>query len=233
MNLPQEVSIVVGDETLCGFLEMREDARGLVVFVHGSGSSRLSPRNRAVAKCLTDGGLGTLLFDLLTPEEEELDMRTAELRFDIDFLSERLAQVTDWVFQHVGRGRPRIGYFGSSTGAAAALAAATLFPEQIHAVVSRGGRPDLAGDRLADVQAPTLLLVGGRDIQVLELNRQALSELNCEKELRIIPGATHLFEEPGTLTQVATLARDWFVTHLADRVRNCGPQFENLEEGTS
>ena len=232
MNPPDEIKIAAGGKLLSGFLEIPEGARGLVVFVHGSGSSRFSPRNQAVARCIADGGLGTLLFDLLTPEEEELDQRTAELRFDIEFLCERLVHVTGWLLEHVGPDQPPIGYFGSSTGAAAALAAAALFQTQVHAVVSRGGRPDLASASLGEVQAPTLLLVGGKDTQVLELNRQALSRLTCEKELRIIPGATHLFEEPGTLSQVATLARDWFRAHLADREPNRGANaFDTLEEG--
>lgn len=209
---PQQV--IVGPHQLEGFLVVPRGASGLVIFAHGSGSSRFSPRNRAVARALREAGLGTLLFDLLSEEEEARDEYTGELRFDIPFLARRLAAVTEWA-----RGQPelanlRFGYFGSSTGAAAALVAAALHPDLIHAVVSRGGRPDLAGPILARVQAPTLLLVGGRDLGVMELNEEALMRLGGLKDIHIVPGATHLFEEPGALEEVARLAAQWFVRHL-------------------
>jgi len=206
----EEVEIAVGDVTLAGHLTVPVDAPGVVVFAHGSGSSRHSPRNRFVAQQLVDGGLGTLLFDLLTVDEE----RDRSNVFDVDLLATRLARVTGWL-----GGRPElagltVGYFGASTGAAAALAAAAQLPGRVAAVVSRGGRPDLAGRRLADVDAPTLLIVGGFDDVVLELNRDAARLLRCEHDLVVVPGATHLFEEPGTLEVVADLARRWFTDHL-------------------
>ncbi len=210
-----EIEVVAGAVQLSGLLQNPDGAHGLVVFVHGSGSSRLSARNRAVAKALVDGGLATLLFDLLTPEEETLDMATGELRFDIDFLARRLLQVVEWIDEQPALARLALGFFGSSTGAAAALVAAAEPGSHVQAVVSRGGRPDLAGDALRTVKAPTLLIVGGRDLQVLELNRDSLESLMCEKSLEIVPGATHLFEEPGTLSQVAILARNWFTRHLS------------------
>jgi putative phosphoribosyl transferase len=187
-------------------------ATGLVVFVHGSGSSRLSPRNRSVAEILRASGLGTLLFDLLTREEEAEDRITAEFRFDIGFLAERLLAATHWARRQVPD--LSIGYFGASTGAAAALAAATQAQHSIGAIVSRGGRPDLAGRHLPQVRAPTLLIVGGLDGAVIDMNRAAYESLACEKDLRVIPGASHLFEEPGTLDQVARFAADWFQQHL-------------------
>ncbi|MCY1018705.1 dienelactone hydrolase family protein [Pyxidicoccus sp. MSG2] len=210
----REVQVVAGGVELGGSLGLPSGARGLVIFAHGSGSSRFSPRNRAVARALREAGLGTLLFDLLSEEEEARDAHSGELRFDIPFLARRLAAVTEWA-----RGQPelaplRFGYFGSSTGAAAALVAAALHPDFLHAVVSRGGRPDLAGPILARVQAPTLLLVGGRDIGVLELNEEALARLEGLKDIRIIPNATHLFEEPGALEEVARLAAEWFSRYL-------------------
>lgn len=209
-----EVSIRVPDAVLSGTLHLAEASAGLVIFAHGSGSSRHSPRNRYVAEVLHKAGLGTLLFDLLTADEEDVDRITAELRFNIGFLSERLIQATHWVGQQPdSRGRS-IGYFGASTGAAAALVAAARQPSIIHAVVSRGGRPDMAGSALAEVQAPTLLIVGGNDVPVIGMNREALDQLRCEKRIEIVPGATHLFEEPGTLEQVAEMARDWFLDHL-------------------
>ena len=194
---------------------MPSGARAIVVFAHGSGSSRHSPRNRYVAGVLNQAGLATLLFDLLTPQEERVDDVTAELRFDVDLLAQRLAGATDWLIREPTAGGLRIGYFGASTGAAAALIAAAEHPERVAAVVSRGGRPDLAGLALGRVRAPTLLIVGGDDDVVIALNEDALHSLRCEKRLQIVPGATHLFEEPGTLEWAAELARDWFVHHLA------------------
>jgi putative phosphoribosyl transferase len=208
-----EVEIPSGTATLHGDLVILDRAAGLVLFAHGSGSSRLSPRNRYVASVIHEANVGTLLFDLLTSNEEIVDARTAHLRFDIDFLAQRLRSATRWVReQPVARGL-RIGYFGSSTGGGAALVAAAD-EENIGAVVSRGGRPDLAGSALARVKAPTLLIVGGFDEPVLRLNEAAFEQLECEKELQVIPGATHLFEEPGTLERVAQLAADWFRQHL-------------------
>jgi putative phosphoribosyl transferase len=204
-----EIEIPVGEASLPGDLTVAEGASGIVVFAHGSGSSRRSPRNRKVAETLNREGLGTLLFDLLIPEEE-LDRANV---FDIPLLGRRLRDATLWVLQTT-RGRLPIGYFGASTGAAAALWAAADLGEEIGAVVSRGGRPDLAAPRLGRVTAPTLLIVGERDREVLKLNRQAQMALRCPNELAIVPGATHLFEEPGALEKVATLATDWFVRHL-------------------
>lgn len=200
--------------SLAGSLAIPEGASGLVLFAHGSGSSRYSPRNRRVAAALQDGGLATLLFDLLTAEEEELDLRTAELRFDIDLLTERVVGAIDWASSQEATGRMPIGLFGSSTGAAAALRAAAERPTRVAAVVSRGGRPDLAEDALPQVRAPTLLIVGGEDAPVIRLNRSASARLVAERELKIIPGATHLFEEPGALEEVARLAREWFQRHF-------------------
>ncbi len=205
-----EAGPAAGEFLLTGYLTVPEDAPGIVVFAHGSGSSRHSPRNRHVARVLTEAGLGTLLFDLLTPEEE-LDRANV---FDIGLLARRLTEVTGWLRAQPAAAQAAIGYFGASTGAAAALWAAAEPRAGIAAVVSRGGRPDLARPRLAAVTAPTLLIVGGRDEMVLDLNRQAQAELRCENHLAIVPGATHLFEEPGTLDAAAALARDWFVRHL-------------------
>ncbi len=205
---------VTGDVTLDGFLAVPEGARGIVLFAHGSGSGRHSPRNQAVARTLRDGGLGTLLFDLLTPEEELIDRRNAKLRFDIGLLAARLGAGAAWVERQPALNGLKIGYFGSSTGGAAALVAAADTPERCGAVVSRGGRPDLAGPALASVRSPTLLVVGGHDEPVLDLNRQALAQLRCEKRLEVVPGATHLFEEPGTLERVSALATDWFQKFL-------------------
>jgi dienelactone hydrolase len=185
-----------------------------VLFAHGSGSGRHSPRNRHVARVLNEAKLATLLIDLLTPEEEVLDRLIAHLRFDIDLLARRLVHATDWLTHQSDTRRLRIGYFGASTGAAAALLAAAELPDLVGAVVSRGGRPDLAGPALPRVRAPTLLIVGGNDVQVIQLNRIALAQMLCEKQLVIIPGATHLFEEPGALDEVARLAREWFRRHL-------------------
>ncbi len=187
---------------------------GVVLFAHGSGSSRHSPRNVAVARTLNDRGLGTVLADLLTPVEDELDARTADLRFDIGLLASRLAGIVDWLAAERPAGDVPIGLFGASTGAAAALVAASSRADRVAAVVSRGGRPDLAEDALAQVRTPTLLLVGGLDEEVITLNEQALAELGEVAEMRVIPGATHLFEEPGTLEQVADQAGTWFTTHL-------------------
>jgi pimeloyl-ACP methyl ester carboxylesterase len=201
-------TIDTGDAVLQGDVVLPQDARGIVLFAHGSGSSRFSTRNRYVANYLVEGGLGTLLFDLLTAEEEVRDMRDASLRFDIDLLTRRLAGVTRWLGHQAWAAHLRRGYFGASTGAAAALAASVEC--EVHAIVSRGGRPDLAGAALPRVAAPTLLIVGSQDPVVIELNEQALQLLTCEARLEIVPGATHLFEEPGTLEQVAALALRWF-----------------------
>ncbi|HLO33858.1 MAG TPA: alpha/beta fold hydrolase [Anaerolineales bacterium] len=202
-----------------GILSIPEDAHGLVVFVHGSGSSRHSPRNQFVAETLQEGGLATLLFDLLTASEEEFDLRTRHLRFDIDLLARRTAGVLEWLDLQPYAFELKRGLFGSSTGAAAALIAAAELPDKVEAVVSRGGRPDLAGPALPKVQAPTLLIVGSNDEEVIELNEQALAQMGPgeENKLMIVPGASHLFEEPGTLEYAARLARDWFESHL-DRV---------------
>jgi dienelactone hydrolase len=188
-----------------------------VVFAHGSGSSRHSPRNRYVARALQEGRLGTLLMDLLTPAEDQIDSRTAELRFNIDLLSERVIAAVDWVRSQPALQSLDIGLFGASTGAAAALMAASLRPAEASVVVSRGGRPDLAGAALGQVRAATLLIVGGNDLPVLEFNRAALQELQGKKQLEIVPRATHLFEEPGALEEVSRLAREWFLTHLRGR----------------
>ncbi len=211
----QTVLVHAGPVTLEGNLVVPEGAEGVVLFAHGSGSSRFSPRNRAVARTLNESGIATLLVDLLTAEEEAIDRLTAHLRFDINLLAQRLIGATDWLLGAPETRSLRIGYFGASTGAAAALVAAPERPKAVAAIVSRGGRPDLAGAALPRVQAPTLLIVGGRDIPVIEMNRTALAELGCEKRLEIVPGATHLFEEPGTLEEVARLARDWFKRYLA------------------
>jgi dienelactone hydrolase len=205
-------SIPFGDATLEGDLVLPGAASGIVVFAHGSGSSRHSPRNRRVAATLNQAGLGTLLLDLLTPAEEQRDLVTAESRFDIDLLARRLVGAIDWLRSDVSASLP-IGRFGASTGAAAALVAAAARPDDVHAVVSRGGRPDLAAPVLPRVRAPTLLIVGGSDPVVLELNKQALELLQSEKQLVVVPGATHLFEEPGALDEVARLAADWFTRH--------------------
>jgi len=211
-----EVHIPAGRASLAGNLNIPVNATALVLFAHGSGSSRHSPRNQFVARTLNDTGLATLLFDLLTPEEELVDMRTAELRFDIDLLAERLVHATTWAKQQQQQTRDlRTGYFGSSTGGGAALVAAAQLPDDVGAVVSRGGRPDLAAAALPKVQAPTLLIVGGQDDIVIDLNEQARNQMRCKVKVEIIPGATHLFEEPGALEQVAKLASDWFINHIA------------------
>ena len=210
----QFVRVPAGEVMLDGNLPLPEESRAIVLFAHGSGSSRHSPRNRYVARVLNEAKLATLLIDLLTLHEEVIDTRTAHLRFDIDLLAERLVDATDWLTQFPDTKHLPIGYFGASTGAAAALAAAAVRPDVVGAVVSRGGRPDLAGAALLHVRAPTLLIVGGDDGQVIELNRAALAQLRCEKQLVIVPAATHLFEEPGALDEVARLARDWFQRYL-------------------
>jgi len=208
-----EVHIPAGRATLDGNLTIVDGATALVLFAHGSGSSRHSPRNQFVARTLNNSGLATLLFDLLTPDEELIDVHTAELRFNIGLLAERLVHATRWARQEQQTCDLRIGYFGSSTGGGAALVAAAALPQDVGAVVSRGGRPDLAGEALPKVQAPTLLIVGGNDDIVIELNEQARDRMRCEVKLEIVPGATHLFEEPGALEQVAQLASDWFSLH--------------------
>ena len=210
-----EVQIPAGRAVLSGNLTIAESAMALVLFAHGSGSSRHSPRNQFVARTMNRAGLGTLLFDLLTPEEEARDSYTREHRFNIGLLAERLVHATKWSKQQDEMRDLRIGYFGSSTGGAAALVGAAELPQDVGAVVSRGGRPDLAGDALPKVQAPTLLIVGGNDDIVIELNEMARDQMRCEVKLEIIPGATHLFEEPGGLEQVANLASDWFALHLS------------------
>ncbi|MEO3924011.1 hydrolase [Micromonosporaceae bacterium B7E4] len=209
-----ETTIPAGDVRLTGDLVVPADARGIVLFAHGSGSSRHSPRNRMVAEALNRHALATVLVDLLTRDEEALDDRTGELRFDIGLLTGRLIGIVDWLATGEPAGRLPIGLFGASTGAAAALSAAAQRPDRVYAVVSRGGRPDLAGADLPRVRAETLLLVGGLDDEVLRLNNQALADLDAGAELRVVPGATHLFEEPGALDQVAREAAEWFAGHL-------------------
>jgi dienelactone hydrolase len=209
------VEVPLGEVTLAGALSVPPAARGVVVFAHGSGSGRFSPRNRAVAGVLAEAGLATLLMDLLTPAEEAEDLRTGRLRFDVRLLGERVIGAIDWLASHAAVGELAVGCFGASTGAAAALIAAAERPERVGAVVSRGGRPDLARDALPRVTAATLLIVGGRDTEVIALNRFAQSLLAGESRLEIVPGAGHLFEEPGALERVAVLARDWFLEHLA------------------
>jgi len=210
----ESVPVAIRPLGLQGDLVAPPHAKGVVLFAHGSGSSRSSPRNRYVAAMLHEGGLATLLMDLLTANEEETDDITREYRFNIGMLAERLIQAAEWLAEQPTTGALDIGCFGASTGGGAALVAAAERPELIRAVVSRGGRPDLAGPALARVTAPTLLIVGGRDRVVIEMNREAFAQLHCEKRLDIVPGATHLFEEPGTLDEVARLARAWFGEHL-------------------
>ena len=208
------VRIPAGRTVLDGILDVPQGAKGMVVFAHGSGSSRLSPRNRYVARFLHDAGFGTLLFDLLDPREEQADALTGNIRFDVRLLAERLVVGTAWVAALPEARDLTLGYFGASTGAAAALVAAAPHSESVRAIVSRGGRPDLAGAALNRVRAPTLLIVGGRDIPVIEMNRRAFDALPGEKALIIVPDATHLFEEEGALDRVAELARDWFLRWL-------------------
>jgi putative phosphoribosyl transferase len=213
----REIRVPAGPVTLEGNLSVPDDAQGVVLFAHGSGSGRHSPRNRYVAGALREAGLATLLIDLLTPEEEEVDLRTRHLRFDIGLLADRLAGATDWLAQDRNTQNLRVGYFGASTGAGAALVAAAERPEAVGVVVSRGGRPDLAGEALPRVAAPTLLIVGGEDAPVIGMNREAFARIRSEKKLEIVPGATHLFEEPGKLEEVAQLAAGWFACHLGQR----------------
>lgn len=210
----KEVGIPLGPIELYGSLTQPETQQGLVIFVHGSGSGRFSPRNQYVAQYLNQTGFSTLLFDLLTQDEEIIDERTREYRFDIPMLAERLIGVTDWVGSQPELHSLSLGYFGASTGAAAALIAAAERPEAVHAVISRGGRPDLAGQALPKVNAPTLLLVGEWDQTVIDLNLKAQALMTCPTELKIIPGATHLFEEPGKLDEVMHLAGSWFERYL-------------------
>ena len=214
MGIESEVKIKSGEVLLSGFLQIPPEAKGIVLFVHGSGSSRHSPRNQLVAKFLNEGNCATLLFDLLSAEEERADNITRELRFNIPLLAERLLGATEWLLKMPEMHHLTVGYFGASTGAAAALIAAAELGEGIKAVVSRGGRPDLAGQALARVKCPTLLIVGGDDFGVIELNQQALALINAPKKIEIVPGATHLFQEPGTLEEVGRMATLWFTTYL-------------------
>ncbi len=215
-HLPHDitVSIPVDGTTLEASMAIPANTRNVVIFSHGSGSSRFSPRNRYVAEFLQQLGMATVLLDLLTPKEETQDLRTGQWRFDIDLLGTRLVQAADWLQMDDRTKQLPVGLFGASTGAAAALLAAAERPQAIAAIVSRGGRPDLAGTALSHVKAPVLLIVGGQDLAVLDLNRSALQRLSGEKKLEIVPGATHLFEEPGALLQVARLAGQWFGEHL-------------------
>jgi putative phosphoribosyl transferase len=216
-----EYSVIVPSEEvhLNGLLYIPKNASGLVLFVHGSGSSRFSVRNQQVAGVLNNAKIATLLFDLFTPEEDVIDSQTRQLRFDIKFLASRLINASKWCKQQKEFSSLAIGYFGASTGGGAALVAAATEPSIVDAVVSRGGRPDLAGVSLPYVQAPTLLIAGGHDEVVIQLNEEAFSKLNCIKKMEIIPGATHLFEEPGTLDEAARLAKNWFIRHLKTRVK--------------
>jgi putative phosphoribosyl transferase len=210
----QLVSVPIDSIALEGNLAVPDRPLGIVLFAHGSGSGRHSPRNQLVAKALNDGRIATLLVDLLTEDEEQIDVQTRHLRFDIPLLADRLAGAIDWLETHDATRELPLGLFGASTGAGAALIAAVSRPTRVKAIVSRGGRPDLADQAIPAVAAPTLLIVGGRDDVVIALNQMALDQLRCEKHLQIVPGATHLFEEPGTLERVAALARDWFNMYL-------------------
>lgn len=227
----QLVHVNTGTAQLEGNLAIPEEAAGLVLFAHGSGSSRHSRRNRYVAETLREAGLGTLLIDLLTPEEESVDEQTRHHRFDIPMLTERLLGTINWLDQQPETERLHVGIFGASTGGGAALTAAAQRPGSVGAVVSRGGRPDLAGELLHDVECPTLLIVGGRDEVVLELNQQALERLDRarERRLTVVPGATHLFEEPGALDEVARLAAEWFTRHLGETEFTSVPHTETEE----
>jgi putative phosphoribosyl transferase len=217
-ELDREIRIAIGRRTLCATLAIPAEPKGIVLFAHGSGSSRHSPRNRYVAGVLQTAGMATLLLDLLTPNEEAIDACSAEFRFDIPLLAERLVAATEWLERNPETKDLNAAYFGASTGAAAALMAAARRPEEVSAIVSRGGRPDLAKDALRTVWAPTLLIVGGHDEPVLELNRWAYDRLPCaRKKLVIVPGASHLFEEPGALGEVAHAAADWFARFIAMR----------------
>jgi len=210
----EEVSVPVGKSTIEGNLTIPSGAEGIVLFAHGSGSGRFSTRNQYVARVLNEAGIGTFLVDLLTKEEEEADTETGGFRFNINLLAERLAAATEWLKKNPATKSLAVGYFGSSTGAAAALIAATRFPKDVRTIVSRGGRPDLAIQQLHKVHVPTLFVVGSRDTEVLELNKEAMAQVPAEKRLEIIPGATHLFEEPGKLEEVARLSAKWFSAHL-------------------
>lgn len=223
----KQVHVKIGKIILEGNLAIPKASEGIVLFAHGSGSSRHSPRNQYVARVLQKAGLSTLLIDLLTIDEERVDDYTAHLRFDIALLAQRLAGATDWLINNQETQHLNIGYFGASTGAAAALAAATKHPDVVNAIVSRGGRPDLAGSSLPDVKAPTLLIVGGDDTTVIELNEQAREQMRTECKIVIVPGASHLFEEPGKLEEVARLATDWFLRHLTKEVKDDDPLGHN------
>ena len=214
LPITKEILMHINGKNIYGNLKIPEKAEGLVIFAHGSGSGRFSPRNMHVAGILNKNGLGTLLFDLLTAEEEKIDNYSGEYRFNIELLGERLIGVTDWLIKEPPIKGLKFGYFGASTGAAAALTAAAERPSVIYAVVSRGGRPDLAMNSLHRVKAPTLLIVGGEDFEVIELNRTAYENITAKKKLEIIPGATHLFEEPGALEEVARLSAGWFTKYL-------------------
>ncbi|HEX7333032.1 MAG TPA: dienelactone hydrolase family protein [Pyrinomonadaceae bacterium] len=216
-GIVSEVKIQVGHLWLTGDLIVPAGANGVVLFAHGSGSSRSSPRNQFVAGVLREAGVGTLLFDLLTPYEELLDVRTGRLRFEIGLLAHRLMAATNWVMNNPRTEGMAIGYFGASTGGGAALVAAAELGDQVKAVVARGGRPDLAGSALPLVTAPTLLIVGELDYPVITINRSALTQLRCEKRLQLVERATHLFDEPGTLEEVGRLAADWFAKHFSNR----------------
>jgi dienelactone hydrolase len=218
------IRIPMEDTVLHGDLRTAKDALGLVIFVHGSGSSRFSPRNRYVAEELNKQGLATLLMDLLTEEEQEVDAKTMQYRFDIPLLSRRSTHVAVWARLEPSLVDLPIGLFGASTGAAAALISAAAMKEDVAAVVSRGGRPDMADEALAQVIAPTLLIVGGEDATVLDLNRKAMAKMRCPTELHVVPRATHLFEEAGTLEEVATVAGNWFVKHLSEYIRHAHPK---------
>jgi putative phosphoribosyl transferase len=211
----KEVTIPVGKAVVYGNLTVPNGAKGIVLFAHGSGSSRFSTRNTQVAREINAAGIATLLIDLLTQEEDAVDEFTGEFRFNVDLLAQRLVHATEWVKKNPDTKSLAVGYFGASTGAAAALIAAAILPEQVKAIVSRGGRPDLAGQHLPNVKAPTLLIVGGDDTQVIELNKQASQQMKTEKKIVVVPGATHLFEEPGKLEEVARLAISWFSKHIA------------------
>jgi putative phosphoribosyl transferase len=219
----RDVRLSLPDAELEGSLTLPKEASGLVLFAHGSGTSRHSPRNRYVAEILQDAGLGTLLMDLLTRDEDAVDQYTRQFRFDIGLLADRLTGAIDWLERLPDAGELPIGLFGASTGAAAALQAAAARPDRVQAVVSRGGRPDLAGEALEHVQAPTLLIVGAADTPVIPLNDEALRRLQAPAEMRLVPGASHLFEEPGTLAAASALARDWFVRHLAPEANSGSP----------
>jgi putative phosphoribosyl transferase len=208
------VKIPAGSATINGNLVITQKAKGIVLFAHGSGSGRFSPRNTKVAREINAAGIATLLIDLLTEEEEAIDIYSGEFRFNIELLAKRLVFATEWLKKNPKTKNLTVGYFGASTGAAAALIAAAKLPDWTKAVVSRGGRPDLAGKHLSKVKAPTLLIVGGDDVQVLELNKQAMAQMTAEKKLTVVPGATHLFEEPGKLEKVGKLAINWFSRFL-------------------